>query len=128
MKIKSNVGHNVSYHKVASCTLAGAPDYLTIPAGATLELDDKLWLAAYSDCQGLVGSLATGAVEIVVHAATSLTSDQICEVTFNQLGIQLATSKPVFELQTQALKLGVDLTVAPVAPVVTKKKTFKKGE
>ena len=66
MKIKSNVEHNTSFHRVVGCKASlAAPDYLTIPARSTMELDDELWLGAYAKAGGIAGGLATGALVIV---------------------------------------------------------------
>lgn len=109
MKIKSSVGHNVSFHKVPNCTIKGAPDYLTIPAGATIELEDSLWLGAFASSKGLVGSLATGAITIVVHAASELSVEEIVERLY-VAGVKVDPSKSKEEVQAMAIKLGVDLS------------------
>jgi hypothetical protein len=110
MKIKSTVGHNVSFHKVPGASYKGAPDYITIIAGSTLELDDELWTSCFAGCKGLTGSIATGALVLVEHAKSSLTVEQVCERTLNQVGVKLDPSMSSDELQTLAHKLGVDLT------------------
>lgn len=111
MKIKSTVGHNVSFHKVPNCKVKGnVADYLTIPAGATLELDDDLWLGAYAGSGGVVGSLATGALLMLVDAESPLSVEEIAALILDQVGVKVAPSKEKAEVQAVALKLGVDLS------------------
>jgi len=116
MKIKSTVGHNVSFHKVPNCPVNGVPDYLTIPAGATLELEDDIWLGAYSSAAGIAGSLATGALVMVVDAVSPLSVAEIAALIKDQAGVEVDTSKEKSEVQSLATKLGVDLS-APVMVV-----------
>ena len=110
MKIKSNLRHNISYYKTATAK-SSAPDYMTIPAGATLELDDDMWFDAFANVDALLSGVASGTLEIVAQPVSPLIEDQV--------GITVG-KKEKAELQTLALKLGVDLS-APV-PKTKKKK------
>jgi len=128
MKIKSTVGHNVSFHKTPNCSVKGAPDYLTIIAGSTLELSDELWLGAYSASAGVAGSIATGALLIVEDAVSPLSVKEIAVLIKDQVGVDVDTSKEKSEVQALASKLGVDLSApAPVADEAPKM-SFKKED
>lgn len=109
MKIKSTVEHNVSFHKVPQSTLKGIPDYLTIPAGSTLELEDDIWLDAYASSDALQSSIQTGALILVEDAASPLSVEEILELLREKAGIAAnpELSKP--ELQSLAHRLGVSL-------------------
>ena len=113
MKIKSTVGHNISFHKVPNCKVKGAADYLTIPAGSTLELEDSLWLGAYAGSGGIAGSVATGALVIVEDAESPLSVEEIAACIRDQAGVAVDPSKEKTEVQALAMKLGVDLSVVP---------------
>ena len=110
MKIKSNVEHNTSFHRVASCKASlAAPDYLTIPAGSTVELDDELWLGAYAKAGGIAGGLATGALLLVEQPKSNKSAAELVELIFAQAGVEADVEKGVEGLQDLANKLDVDL-------------------
>lgn len=111
MKIKSTIEHNVSFHKVPQSTMKGVADYLTIPAGSTLELDDETWLDAFASSDALQSSIRSGSLILVEDAASPLSVEEILELLREKAGIAAnpELSKP--ELQNLAHRLGVSLQV-----------------
>lgn len=106
MKIKSNVEHNISFCRQHGAS--AAPEYCTIVAGATLEMDDKLWLSAYAG--PATAAIEAGALTITEEPVTTLTAKQIVELIEDQVGVTVDPKKPKAELQTIANKLGVVLS------------------
>ena len=117
MKIKSNVAHNVSFHKVPEAPY-GTADYITIPAGSTLELEDKLWLSAYAGSKAIAGSLATGALTMVEHAQSSLSVGEMRKRIEAKASIKVDLKLKKSEVQALAVALGVDLSAAVELAVV----------
>lgn len=110
MKIKSNVENNTSFHRVVGCKASlAAPDYLTIPAGSTIELDDELWLGAYAKAGGIAGGLSTGALVILEQPKSNKSAAELVEAIFAQAGVEADVNKGVEGLQELANKLDVDL-------------------
>lgn len=111
MKIKSNVAHNVSFHKVPTAPTSAAA-YLTIPAGSTLEMEDKVWLSAYAGSKGIVSSITTGALTMVEHAQSSLSVGEMRKRIEDKASIKVDLKLKKSEVQALAVALGVDLSAA----------------
>ena len=102
MKVKSNVGHNVSFY---SATMPAA--YITIPAGATLELDDKVWLEQYA--VACAAAVSGQALTVTVAPKSTKTAKEIASAIKEQAGVAVDPAKSKDELQSLSSKLGVDL-------------------
>lgn len=113
MKIKSTLGHNISYPKHVGAP-SGSPLWLTIPAGATLELEDELYLSSYVRSEGLVSSIEDGALVVTVQPVSPLSAKEVAAAIKKQAGVVVDSSKEKHELEALASKLGVDLLL-PVA-------------
>ena len=110
MKIKSTVSHNVSFHKAPSAPKS-TPDYLTIPAGATLELDDKTWNNSFAASKSIAASISTGALEMVEHAASPVSVGDMIKLIKSQAGVTVDSVLEKAVVQDLAMKLGVDLSI-----------------
>ena len=119
MKIKSTVSHNVSFHKGPNAPKSTA-DYLTIPAGATLELDDKIWNNSFAASKSIAASISKGALEMVEHAASPVSIGDMIKLIKAQVGVTVDSSLEKATVQDLAIKLGVDLSAS--VPKVIKKK------
>lgn len=103
MKIKSNLGHNVSFY---SATMP--KQYMTVPAGATLELDDKVWIAEYA--KAAAPAISSQALTILKQPVTQLTAKEIASTIKSEAGVAVDPSKSKAELQDLSVKLGLDLS------------------
>jgi len=121
MKIKSTVSHNVSFRKAHDAPKSTA-DYLTIPAGSTLELDDKTWNNSFAGSKSIAASISTGALEMVEHAASPVSASDMIKLIKSQVGVTVDSVLEKAVIQDLAIKLGVDLTVKVPSPAPKKKK------
>lgn len=110
MKVQSKVEHNISIFKPGG--IEGVPDYLTIVAGATHEIEDSIWVKGFA--VAAAGAISAGDLVILEEPATTLTVKQIIAAIKDQMGVSIDSKKTKAELQSIALKLGVDLS-SPVS-------------
>jgi hypothetical protein len=78
-----------------------------------------MWFDAFANVDALLSGVASGTLEIVAQPVSPLSATDIAKLIEDQVGITVG-KKEKAELQTLALKLGVDLS-APV-PKTKKKK------
>ncbi len=109
MKIKSTVERNCSFHKMPSAP-SNTPNYFTIPAGSTLELEDSMWNSSFANSPSIAASLSNGSLVMVEHAVPPVSVEDMVALIKDPAGVTLDSALEKASVQDLAMKLGVDLS------------------
>jgi len=107
MKLQSTISHNLSvFAKHGS--KSSIPPYLTIPAGATLELKDAIWLDGFASA--FAPQIKAGAIKIIEAPACNLTVPELRKRLKEEAGIAASPDFDKAKLTQLANALGVSVT------------------
>ena len=106
MKIQSTLEHNLSvFAKHGS--KSSIPAYLTVPAGATLEVDDKIWLDGFASA--FAPQINLGSIKVLEAPKSNLTTAQLRK-RLSEVGITTDATYNKEKLTQLANQLGIDTT------------------
>lgn len=104
MKLQSTIHHNFSvFAKPGS--KPSTPAYLLVPGGATLEVDDAVWLDGFASA--FATQINSGAIKILVPPASNLTTAELRKRLHEEAGIKASPDFSKEKLTQIANSLGV---------------------